>query len=412
MLCPQESCESAGAPRGIWSSLGKLPLRLPMQTAQHIQQQRQQHILGPCKAAADKQQTAGSDPEPQMLPAHVQDSACGAVRCAPEASVADLRRDATRPDQHLQLQQKPMADPNIVSSAQPAGACPQVQFGVFTNLTSGSTFTKPGKLSKAAQQKMQELAASFRQDAMLDQEPEAGFMQPAMNTAHKNQNVVAGPASHADMQQNTHTDVPSRHSSHSDQLASAAQKEAPPISSHDASVEGAVQLNMSAQCQQKHRHADTVDHSSVQPAGSCPQVQFGVFTNLTNGNSFTKPGKLSRSAQQKMQALQAALKQDGMLEDGPASMEQAALGRATQSTAATQELRAPHAVSKQRTDKDIPRRDDMSSNQLSEVPQLQGAADKWADVSAKHGVRPTSPGVHQSGLPSNCTSFAVSAQAM
>lgn len=376
-----------------------MPLQLPTQTAQ---QQRKHYMPGPCKPA-DDQHTAGKNPDPRLHPAHVQHSACISGRHAHEASIADLRSHATRPDQFWQRQQGPMADPDTVtsSSAQPADNCPQVQFGVFTNLTSGTTFTKPGKLSKAAQKKMHELAASFRQDGLLDQGTEAGSMQqPAMNNRNKDQSALAGQGCHADIQQNTHTVVNSRHGSHPDQLASAAQKQTAPVSNSDASAEGIIKPDLSAQLQQGHRQAEPADCGSVQPAGSCPQVQFGVFTNLTNGNSFTKPGKLSKAAQQKMQALQASLRQEGMLEDlpGPLLMGQAALQEDKQNTTASQGLQARHDASYQRVEEQTQGRDNMTSNQLSELPQLQGAADKWADVSAKHEARHTSSdvGVHQS----------------
>ena len=359
---------------------------------------------GPCKPA-DDQHTAGKIPDPQLHPAHVQHAACIPGRHAHEASIAGLRSHATRPDQFWQRQQRPMADPDIVtsSSAQPADDCPQVQFGVFTNLTSGTTFTKPGKLSKAAQKKMHELAAAFRQDGLLAQGTEAGFMQqPAMNNRNNDQSALAGQACHADVQQNTHTVVNSRHGCHSDQLASAAQKQTAPVSNSDASAEGIIKPDLSAQLQQGHRQAESADCGSVQPAGSCPQVQFGVFTNLTNGNSFTKPGKLSKAAQQKMHALQASLRQDGMLGDlpGPLLMGQAALQEEPdkQNTTASQGLQARHDASDKRVDEQTQGRDNMTSNQLSELPQLQGAADKWADGSAKHEARLTSSdiSVHQS----------------
>ena len=306
--CGQGTRVYASAAQGLWGALGKIPLQLPRQVPhshtaiglQPQQRQQQQHMFAPSKHNESEQDREPENPF-QHLPGTLppKPSATATVAAA-AAAMQEHRSHATRPvpkwrhqegtelpvAQQGSLQHKSAQQDSAQPEAQLHGSCPQVQFGVFTNLKSGNTFAKPGKLSKAAQQKVQELATSFRQDGMLEQGSHATFMQhAALNDGYEDQNTAGAQAHDVDTQQGLGHLADKTHD-----LPSKKPWYAAPI---------------------------TVNHRSGQATGACPPVQFGVFTNLTSGNSFTKPGKLSTAAQQKMQQLAADLRQDGMLEHGP-----------------------------------------------------------------------------------------------
>lgn len=376
--CGQGTHFYASAAQGLWGALGKIPLQLPRQVpyshtaiglqqqTQKLQQQQpqqQQHVFAPSKYNVSEQDRQPANPF-QHLPGTLppKPSATATVVAA-AAAMQEHRSHATRPVprwQHQEgtelpvaqqgsLQHDPAQQDSTQPEAQPHGSCPQVQFGVFTNLTSGNTFAKPGKLSKAAQQKVQELATSFRQDGMLEQGSHTTFMQhAALNDGYEDQNTVGAQAHHADTQQGLGHLADMTHDLPSEKPWSAAPT--------------------------------TVKHRSGQATGVCPRVQFGVFTNLTSGNSFTKPGKLSTAAQQKMQQLAADLRQEGMLEHGPdaAKMQQLAEDQPwkAQTVAHGQALHAEVRPEAEGMQHSLP-------SKSSVVAQRQPASASHSDVSAQ-----------------------------
>ena len=195
-----------------------------------------------------------------------------------------------------------------------AGACSQVQFGVFTNLKTGGNFASPSKLSAAAQQKARDILHEDTVDSRLPAQhdsPQHPQHQPTGSPKQTDADV-SNPASTSEgsrpqVQPGVFTNLKTGGSSAPpSQLSPAAQQSFVQTSIEQATVppdprssNAQPQIQPPAGLASEHTRAASSKASSPTAGDSCPQVEFGVFTNLRTGNSFAAPKTLSAAAQQR-----------------------------------------------------------------------------------------------------------------
>lgn len=175
--------------QGLWSSLAKIPMQVPKQAGSgnpctsHMQQRQADAVRVCLQPARPLQQLAAAKQGQTYPPVH---PAFSDVPIGGHRPVQQSRRQQPMTGQ----EQQPLAKP---CSEQPADGCPQVQFGVFTNLRSGSSFAKQGALSTAAQRKMQEFAADLgQQDDLLHSGLDLDHQQPPAGLEHGKENEFSG----------------------------------------------------------------------------------------------------------------------------------------------------------------------------------------------------------------------------
>ncbi len=247
----------------------------------------------------------------------------GAVICEDSTNQNQLLKDS-RPDQ-LHLASEPDA---------PAGKCPPIKFGVFTNLVSGSKFAAPSKLSAAAQQKMRSFASEEAPSVLADDisqpadQQEVGRQpgqpmgtsngqpmgrpidQPMGRRTEETTHDITGPAqpegSCPQVKFGVFTNLKTGSSFAAPSKRSA--KRLKEIFQDEPSDLGNLPRDtplLQPQPQQQPREsaelvaANLVNQARQESAGACPQIEFGVFTNLKTGGNFAAPSKLSAAAQQK-----------------------------------------------------------------------------------------------------------------
>lgn len=243
---------------GQWGGGGfdVLPLHMPaladqgrgaaatMPPAAHTHRPSLAHVHGACQLS-QQQQIA----KPLTFEVPASDTANDNMKVKHGTCRNQLNRDSE--SSQPQLPHEPGA---------PSGACPPVQFGVFTNLVSGSNFTARN-LSAAAQHNMRSFACEDAVPAVLGHNADARHSaQPAGQQAMDR--CMAEPM---------------------------GRQAGLPIGKPTG-------LPIGRPTEQTAGDAD----GAPQSEGSCPKVQFGVFTNLKTGGSFAVPGSLSDAAQQRV----------------------------------------------------------------------------------------------------------------
>ncbi len=234
------------------------------------------------------------------------------------SDLENLARDT--PLLQPQQQQQPRESAELVAAdlvnqarQESAGACPQVQFGVFTNLKTGGNFADPSKLSAAAQQK-----AILHEDTLKSQLPAQrdSLQHPQQQPTGPPEQTdadVSKPASTSpeglcpQVQFGVSTNLKTGGSfAPSSQLSAAAQQRFSDTSVDEATVppdprtsNAQPQIQPPAGVASEHTTAASSKASSTAAVGLCPQVEFGVFTNLRTGGSFAAPRTLSAAAQQR-----------------------------------------------------------------------------------------------------------------
>lgn len=216
-------------------------------------------------------------------------------------------------------------------------ACPQVQFGVFTNLASGSAFMGPSKMSAAACKAMSSFASddaaaapaiqktaggpsgSWQQatsfacsgtravhatremegtgNKQAPENPGHAHQQPLSGRCHQSQGqpancmppigaAVMNPAANAA----TTAAATAAESTSTNQAADPAGLTNPdiagPLGVHAATIPAAGSAAAKA-------------GGDSDAAGGCPPVQFGVFTNLKSNSMWAPPGKWSEKAKKR-----------------------------------------------------------------------------------------------------------------
>lgn len=219
-------------------------------------------------------------------------------------------------------------------------ACPQVQFGVFTNLASGGTFMGPSKASEASHEAMSryasdDLAASAiqkRGDAPGEPEQQGtslaigtGFAHPhAVGAIRRLQGTVNEQAlkKHGHTHQQPLSGQQDKSPGQPSGLMTAADPAtataAAALNSHtDTGTAGSACMHAAAADSIGLSATDTagpaVMHAAAPAAGptvakmcgssdavgGCLPVQFGVFTNLKSGSLYATSEKLSEHAKQR-----------------------------------------------------------------------------------------------------------------
>ncbi len=237
------------------------------------------------------------------------------------SDLGNLPRD-TPLSQPQQRQQQPRESAELVAAdlvnqarQESAGACPQVQFGVFTNLKTGDNFAAPSKLSAAAQQKARDILHGDTGDSQIPARPDP-LQHPQDQRTGPPEQTDAGVSNLAStllegscpqVQPGVFTNLKTDGSFASpSQLSAAAQQRLSKASDEEATVPPDHQTSH-AQAQSyppagvasEHTTAASSKASSTTAVDLCPQVQFGVFTNLRTGSSFAAPKSLSAAAQQR-----------------------------------------------------------------------------------------------------------------
>ena len=212
--------------------------------------------------------------------------------------------------------------PPALESCQTAAsnACPQVQFGVFTNLAKGSAFMGPAKMSRAAQDAMAKFAPGDLPEAPMQQDAQSNHQQPSTFKTQQAQQDHRTTAPSADacplVQCGVFTNLATgSHFARPATLSSDAVKRMKEFA-QEQSVEAPLkrQSNHVRQHQSMHPTELAASAAKISAAAgsaaatsssiahtreSCPQVQFGVFTNLKSGAMFAPPSKLSKKAKER-----------------------------------------------------------------------------------------------------------------
>ena len=181
------------------------------------------------------------------------------------------------------------------------GECSQVPSGHCTDLAIQGSFAKPSKPVAAAEQRANNIPftdpAEWAGPADTDQQPPSiQHEQAEANSGKLCNRPVNGTC--PQVESGLFTKLKTGSFAAPSTLAAAAQQRT-----------GDMELVRPASClpdpeqqpgkQQEHTGANVGKASSLSPDGTCPQVQFGVFTNLKTGGSFAAPGMLSAAAHQR-----------------------------------------------------------------------------------------------------------------
>ena len=224
--------------------------------------------------------------------------------------------------QQQQQQQQPresaeLAAAEIANQARQksAGACLQIEFGVFTNLKTGSNFAAPSKLLAAAQQKARDILHENTVDSQLPAQHDSlqHLQDQPTGPPEQTDADVSNPASTSpegprpQVQPGVFTNLKSDGGfAPPSQLSAAAQQRFVKTSDEEATVppdhqtsHAQTQSYPPAGVASEHTTAASSKASSTTAVDLCPQVQFGVFTNLRTGDSFAAPRTLSAAAQQR-----------------------------------------------------------------------------------------------------------------
>ena len=248
----------------------------------------------------------------------------------------------------------------------PATACPQVQFGVFTNLASGGVFMGPSKMSADARKAMITFASDDPAAPAVIQKaagrPSGSWQQAACfarpgtravvatrgmqgavheealkNPCHAHQQPLAGRQCQSAAQSASCMPAadPAEVLNPAAVLKAAAADPAGPTATNTAGpavTEAAGPMVMSTTVPAAASAPAEVYGSST-AAGGCPPVQFGVFTNLRSGGMWAPLGKLSKKAEERANEVFP----DGPLEAPSAAPAAAAPAFAGQAQAAQQQ---------------------------------------------------------------------------
>ena len=259
-------------------------------------------------------------------------------------------------------------------------ACPRVQFGVFTNLASGSAFMGPSKMSAAARKAMSSFASDDPAAAPALQKTAgrpSGSWQQATCFAPPGSRSV-DPSREMEGTGNKQAlllPVQQEHPGHAHQQPlfsrchQSKKRQATCIPALAAAVmnpaanAATAAAATAAESTSTSKAADPADSTSPDiagptgdsaaakaagdsdAAGGCPPVQFGVFTNLKSNSMWAPPGKWSEKAKQRAKEVFP----DGFLEVPAAAPAAALLGQAQQAQQQPGGLKpaaaAPHTYS-------------------------------------------------------------------
>ena len=224
----------------------------------------------------------------------------------------------------------PVLPDHAADATAPGAACPQVQFGVFTNLASGSAFMGPSKMSAAARKAMSSFASDHPAAAPAIQKAVGGpsgswqqatcFARPGARAADGTR-LMQGIGDKLALKNLCHAHqqpLPGRQPQSTAQPASCVPAADPAEVVNPAVMKAADAAGPTATSTAGRTVTETsgptVMHAATllaaataaaEPcgnsgaAGGCPSVQFGVFTNLRSGGMWAPPGKLSEKAKQR-----------------------------------------------------------------------------------------------------------------
>ena len=188
------------------------------------------------------------------------------------------------------------------TASQADGERSQVPSGRCTNLAIQGSFAKPSKPVAAAEQRANNIPftdpAEWAGPADTDhQPPSIQHEQPEANSGKLYSRPVNSTCPKVESGLFTKLKTAGSFAAPSTVAAAAQQRT------------GDMDLVRPASClpdpeqqagkQQERTGADVGKASSLSPDGTCPQVQFGVFTNLKTGGSLAAPGMLSAAAHQR-----------------------------------------------------------------------------------------------------------------
>ncbi|KAL3137817.1 hypothetical protein ABBQ38_005073 [Trebouxia sp. C0009 RCD-2024] len=250
---------------------------------------------------------------------------------------ASIHREPGGPDQPWQpsaVLQTDQAQHGLLPTSTAAGSCPPVQFGVFTNLTTGSRFARPSTRAADAMRRMQGFVTEqpCGEPGHEPQKPQSGKQHPGKGQPTgllmAAASAVMNPLTAATAATGAAFVTPATSAGPAFRMPAAAiDPVRPTITDPRATAVS------DTTCPGVMHTAVTAGPADADPGaagGSCPPVQFGVFTNLKSGGMYAPPGKLSQHAKQRAHEMFAA----GTL-DWPAPGTGPAVAPATAAAAAT-----------------------------------------------------------------------------
>lgn len=287
------------------------------------------------------------------------------------------------PQQHGKNAAVPSFSTDHAAHATAAGAaCPQVQFGVFTNLASGSAFMGPSKMSAAARRAMSSFASDDPAVAPPAIQKTAGgpsgswqqatsFARPGTgaadatrgmecpvnkqvpeNARHAHQQPLSGRCRQSQVR--PASCMPTIGAAVTNPAANAAtaaaatpaeptptNKAADPAGSTIPDIAGPTGVHAATTPAAGLAAAQAGDSSDA--AGGCPPVQCGVFTNLKSNSMWAPPGTWSDKAKQRAKGVFP----DGFLEvpaAPPAAVSTGMAQQAQQQPGGLQPAAAAHAT--------------------------------------------------------------------
>lgn len=195
------------------------------------------------------------------------------------------------------MQQTDQPQHRLLAGSTAADSCPTVQFGVFTNLATGSHFARPSAQAVDAIRKMK------------------GFVteQPCGEPGHEPQQPQPGKRHQREGQQPGLKTAAGQAVMNLPPTATAAA-EAPafriPPAATDPGRPTLMDPTGEAITDTTHLHvmhtATAAGSADTDAAGCCPPIKFGVFTNLKSGGMYAPPSKLSQHAKQRASEIFAA----------------------------------------------------------------------------------------------------------
>lgn len=319
-------------------------------------------------------------PADHHLPEHAVPSSAvhhdaGQIPLHPQTSGSDAP-----PQQHSHdAAVPPFASDQAAHATAGDAACPQVQFGVFTNLASGSAFMGPSKMSAAARKAMSSFASHDPAAAPAIQKTAGGpsgtwqqatcFAPPGTRAVDPSGEMegTGNKQAHENPGHAHQQPLPGRCHQSKDWTASCMPTVGAAVMNPAANAAAAAPAT-AAMSTSTNKAADPAGlaspdiagppggvHAATNPAagstaakvggdlaaaGGCPPVQFGVFTNLKSNSMWAPPGKWSEKAKQRAKEVFP----DGFLEVPAAAPAAVSMGEAQQQLGGLQPAAAAHAM--------------------------------------------------------------------
>lgn len=224
-----------------------------------------------------------------------------------------LHRKPGSPDQPWQpsaAQQTDQAQHGLLATSTAADSCPPVQFGVFTNLATGSRFARPSTRAADAIRRMKGFVTEQPCEEPGDepQLPQSGKQHPGTGQPTglltPAASLVINSATAATAGTGPALVTPATSAGPAFRMPTAATDPMRPTVTDPRAT-----AVSDTTCPGVMHTAVTAGPPDADPGaagGSCPPVQFGVFTNLKSGGMYAPAGKLSQHAKQRAHEMFAA----------------------------------------------------------------------------------------------------------